>query len=188
MRRPILLLVLCSAFLVTAGSSRAGVSKRLANQVIDEFNQTSRAARSPAELIPLAYVELDSSSYAYALPRRFMRLAGEQERFRIDKAIYRQSAILLRLTSTRGAEVTIALFDNQKLQQVFPDSVLPLVLSDVFDFRRLPTELRYVGNIASHQYHLRGCNHLPPRDERKGFATAQDVGDHEVALFFGPAI
>lgn len=155
--------------------SSAGVSKKQLKQAIEEFNREFRSARSPKDLLPFFFVEYRSAGYAVSLPRRFLRLAQEGETFHIEKVKYHPNSIQLRLLSARGAKVAISVHDRDRLGQAFADSVVTLALSEVFVFGDTPPAPRYVGNQQSFQYHLRGCNHLPPREKRQMFARTDDA-------------
>jgi hypothetical protein len=175
MNRPLLVSFLLLALFVGSPAVLAGPSKDTVKQTIAEFNKEPRSVRPSHPLLPINYTENEGRSYGYYLPRRFVRLAQQGERFTIKKTKYRKRHVLFELLSTHGAKVNVAIWDQQRLSQGFLDRVVPGALQELFEFGAPPEVASLVGNQHSQMVHLRGCNHLPEAASRVELASIQEA-------------
>jgi hypothetical protein len=164
-------LVMAAALLGFFGGALAGPSKDRAKDTVDEFNKEMRAVRADHPLLPVNYLEHGHDVYGYGLPRRFVRLARQGDTFRIRKFKTKDTYVRLELETARKTKLSVFIFDNGKLSQVFLDEVFPAVLSELFEFGTPPHRDPFVGNTKSKLVHQGSCNHLPPPGEREIFAT-----------------
>lgn len=166
------LLTVAIALLVNT-PALAGLSKQVPKVIVREFNAEARAVRAVNDLLPVKYVEVEGRSYAWVLPSRFQRLAGEGRRFRITSTKYLPVAIRLVLRSEEGAEVSVWLTTTGSVDQPFLDAVFPAAVSALFDFGPAPAVSHFVGNVDSRMFHVGGCNHLPDPGQRTEFDTRE---------------
>lgn len=155
-------------------AAQAGPSKDVLNGVAEEFNLELRAVRPEHLLLPVNYLEHDGYAYGYGVSRRFARLAGEGDQFRIRKVKIKKQSVLLEMEAGNGARLDIQVFDRDRTSQVFLDQVVPQVLRTLFVFGARPAADPFVGNVTSNNVHLGGCNHLPAPAQRRLFATIEE--------------
>jgi hypothetical protein len=164
--------LLILAFLA-GGVAFAGLSKDLAKEAVQDFNEAFRAIRGDHLLLPVNYLELDGHSYGYGVSRRFARLAQHDEVFKIRKFKVKKRHIQVEVETENRARLKFKIFDKDQVSQDFLDRVFPAVLHTLFDFGPKPAQVPYVGHSASHLIHLGGCNHLPPPEFRSQFADLE---------------
>jgi len=157
--------------LFAALPAQAGVSKKIAKQAVEDFNQQHRAVRAEHMLLPVNYVEVRGQSYAYFVPRRMKRLVDDGTDFRIRKFKTKKRHVILEMETVAGARLDVLVYDNQKLTQVFLDEVVPLAMSTLFEFGEAPSLPPFVGNQESSLLHIVSCNHLPVADQRLEFES-----------------
>lgn len=143
-----------------------GVSRKQLESVVEEFNTDWRSFRETTDHLQLNYIEYEERSFAYYLPNRLIDLAAEGVPFQIRKIRYEDSHVHLYLETEHEARISFFVFDDRVYGQPFLDEVVPRVLAEVFEFREPSGKSRFVANTASGLLHLRGCNHLPPSDQR----------------------
>ena len=151
-----------------------GPSKDVIKGVVEEFNLEPRAVRPDHMLLPVNYLEHDDYAYGYGVSRRFARLAGDGEQFRIRNLKVKKRYVLVELETGSGAKLDVQVFDQDRVSQPFLDHVVPAVLRTLFVFGPRPAADPFVGNTASNLLHLGGCNHLPAADQRRLFVTVEE--------------
>ena len=157
--------------------SSAGGNQDVANSTIKEFNKEFRAVREDHLLLPVNYLEFDGNQYAYSLSRRFVRLVKDGDSFKVKKIKQKKSHLQIDLESSRGAKLSLQLYDQVKLTQALLDSVFPLYLRNVFNFGDPPESPKFCGNLDSKLLHLQACNHLPDSNQRVLFDSISEAMD-----------
>jgi hypothetical protein len=161
--------VLVAAFFVlgvVSPDQAEGISRKQLKSVVNEFNTEWRSFRETSDQLQLNYIEYEKRSFAYYLPNRLIDLAAKGEPFQIRKIRYEDSYVHLHLVTEHEARISFFIFDDRVYEQPFLDEVVPRVLAEVFEFREPSGSSRFVANTSSGLLHLRGCNHLPPSDQR----------------------
>lgn len=143
-----------------------GISHKPLEGVVNEFNTEWRSFRETRDQLQLNYIEFEDRSFAYYLPNRLIDLAAEGESFYVRKIRYEDTYVHLYLETEHEARVSFFVFDDRVYRQPFLDEVVPRVLAEVFLFHEPSGKSRFVANTSSGLLHLRGCNHLPPPDQR----------------------
>ncbi len=177
-------LMILSLLLMDATGTMAGkLSKKIAKETKDLFNEEMRTLRADNMFLPMSYLEVDGTSYGYYLPRRMVQMVKTGEKFKIRKLKIKDNIIKVELETDRDARLKILMFDPEpQVSATLLDQVFPLMLADVFEFGTPPQFPRVVVNTSSGLAHLGACNHLPKESRRLAFAddVAAEAAGHKL--------
>lgn len=173
-----------SLMLMSASPAAAAkLSKKIAKETKDQFNEELRTLREGNMFLPMSYLEVDGVSYGYYLPRRLVQMVESGEKFRIRKLKINDNVVKVELETDRDARLKILIFDpKKKVSATLLDQVFPMMLADVFEFGTPPQFPRVVVNSRSGLAHLGACNHLPAESLRLAFAddAAAEAAGHKL--------